>query len=295
MPFTFIKVAATLNLPHAIHDPYLFLRLRQPFLDGLRRILCKGSTTCERCSNRHECPYHELVGQELAVDPAVRRHQKPSLPFAFQLPPVGEVFADSVEIGLVLAGRAVNHASAFISALYTLQVDDTAVVSVHSLDLAGGRLLLPRNPPPFLEGLSLFSESELLLSSSLPPDRIKLKITTPLRLTHDGRVLRRFDVSLFLRTLLRRISSVAAYYGEEMHADYSDLAARSNSIVCNANELRWVCVSAEREGRYDGILGTCVLEGDLVDFHPFLLLGQEFHLGKGAVFGFGGFQVGLPP
>jgi len=130
-------------------------------------------------------------------------------------------------------------------------------------------------------------ESRTLSSSS-----ITLKFATPLRILLEGKPLRVFAASYFLRSLIRRLSSLAYYYGGgELELDFKWLARQSAAIAGSAEQCYWQDWGATADGRLSGVTGEVLLTGDLTDFHPFLLLGEYFHAGKGASFGLGRYRL----
>jgi hypothetical protein len=97
-----------------------------------------------------------------------------------------------------------------------------------------------------------------------------------------------FDVSLFLRHVVRRCSAMVAYYGDTaMDVDYQSLAAARSKMAVTGEQLRLVKV----RGGFQGICGEVALAGNVVDFWPWLQLGQLLNVGKGAAFGYGQFRL----
>jgi hypothetical protein len=116
-----------------------------------------------------------------------------------------------------------------------------------------------------------------------------LRIFTPLRIARDGSILQSFSFSPFIRTLLRRVSSLAYYYyGSILDIDYKRLSALSGTVSITEDSFRW---EEWRKGRLCGIVGSGVLCGDLTDFHPVLLLGEYLQCGKDAAFGLGSYEL----
>ena len=120
------------------------------------------------------------------------------------------------------------------------------------------------------------------------PDRVTVRFIRPLKLTHDGRLLRRFSFSELARVLMRRVSSLAYYYGgTELPLDYRWLSLASHSV----RTLESNCRLESWSGRPAGLVGSASFAGDLEPFHLLLQLGSATHLGKGASFGFGAYQL----
>jgi CRISPR/Cas system endoribonuclease Cas6 (RAMP superfamily) len=119
-----------------------------------------------------------------------------------------------------------------------------------------------------------------------------------MRIIREGVPIREFACSNFLRSLLRRISSLTYHYYSCGH-DFDDkrLAAASSMIEVAENKFYWIDQqkSNGRE-RLSGIVGSGNLEGRLeTEFHIFLLLGEYFHVGKGAAFGLGRYRIEKGP
>jgi CRISPR/Cas system endoribonuclease Cas6 (RAMP superfamily) len=125
--------------------------------------------------------------------------------------------------------------------------------------------------------------------NTLGPQRIPIRIVTPLRIAREGDILREYSFSPFIRTLLRRISSLAYYYyGSILEMDFKRLSVQSESIAVTESCFHW---EEWRKGRLCGIIGTGVLSGELTDFHPILLLGEYLNCGKDAAFGLGRYEL----
>jgi len=113
---------------------------------------------------------------------------------------------------------------------------------------------------------------------------IEIVFQTPLRLRHHGCELQHLQPAVFIRGLLRRLSSLAAYYGIAGDSDhYSALAARADQVRL----VTYQQVAAHQRG----VCGKFQLQGPFEEFGPYLALGRFVHLGKGAAYGQGSFTV----
>jgi hypothetical protein len=74
-----------------------------------------------------------------------------------------------------------------------------------------------------------------------------------------------------------------SYHFMELDLDYKWLSRQSQEIGISSNGFRW----AERDKGMSGIIGGGTFTGSMVEFHPFLLLGEYLHAEKGAAYGFG--------
>ncbi len=241
--------------------------------------------------------WQATFGQQLSPDPeAVRRYQKPPLPFVFDLPSLSAGHRGAAELGLTLVGSAVNHLPAYILALRLLFADEAftgrfpaRLDAIVALDAVGSRTPLWRNGgEPSLSGVPLVAASQLTDRELATPDQLHLEILTPLRLLQDGHPCREPGFSLLARSLMRRVSALAYYYGgEELNMDFRWLAERSASVATVRSGLCW----AEWGGGVQGVVGRIEFRGELLDFLPFFRLGERLHVGKGASFGLGRYSM----
>lgn len=292
-----VRLIFTLELESESADPYALFGLRPHFVESFRKTAECGETWNEPCTKGKRCPYHHAFSQTLSADPsALRRYQKPSLPFQFDIPVlhVSPDMCRSVEIGLTIIGSALTYANEYIAAMVDMlhapgfrRRVDASLLMVESEGYGGIRNVV-RIPGKKGEiaNLSILSLKGLYETTVLSPDAVTLSITTPLRLMAAGIPSRQFDFSRFIRALFRRISSLVYYYGgEEADFDFRLLAEQSLMIRPTSADFSWV----EWPGRLSGLIGTGTFTGDLSEYHPFLIAGEYLHAGKGASFGLGRF------
>ena len=294
-----------LRLVGNVNDPYLLFRVRDGFQGAFRRAVGCREVECVRCDHGGECPYRIIFSQKLSSDPiAVRRHQKPPLPFAFSFPvlPSSPNSGIPFEVRLALAGTATRFVPEFVDAIKILfaRHDDNdelaAVVErVESMGYQNELSLV------YAEGQSggVADSLTLLTSEGLSDTRmiysgaqIRLHLITPLKLMQEGKTLRQFSVSTFMRTLMRRVSSLASYYCEdELPVDFRWIASLCEAIVVSENSIRWVEWGGGKQGgKLGGLAGEAVLTGVPEELIPFMLMGELLNVGKGAAFGLGRFS-----
>jgi CRISPR-associated endoribonuclease Cas6 len=295
-----VQLIVTLRLEADISDRYALFAMKPYFEEAFRQAAgCTGGSSGP-CTRGDGCPYHQTFSQPLSADPAaLRRYQKPSLPFVFHLPLVAEPpnEGDTVELGLILAGSAVNFATDYLAALEGMLRNpgfrrrfSASLIKVESAGYGGTRTLIMAPGKELATGLmTTLSLQGLRESSVLAPDAVTVTIVTPMRIMAEGRPLREFSFSPFIRALCRRASAMAYYYGgSEADLDFKWLAERSRSVACADADFRWV----EWGSSWGGLLGSATVAGDMTEYHPFLLAGEYLHVGKGATFGLGRYALG---
>lgn len=295
----------TIRLTRDVSDPYILFRVRDGFKGAFRRVAgCRGGE-CDRCVRSDECPYWIVFAQELSADPAaLKRHQKPPLPFAFSFPvfPSSPNAGLALDVRLVLIGAATRFVSEFVEAVKLLcarhdEKGELAVVEwVESLGYHGEPSLI------YVVGQSaeIHDSLTLLTADGLRDTRlldfsgtVRLRLLTPLKLLQDGRPTRIFSFSHFMRTLIRRISALASYYCDDtISADFRWLSSLCETVSVSSCSIRWVEWGGGRQGgKLAGLTGEAVLAGVPEEFITFLLLGEVLNVGKGAAFGLGCFSV----
>jgi hypothetical protein len=294
----FVQLYFTLAPPGKKLLPYALFALRQQFHAA---FCCAAgcSDGKQPCRGGSDSPCRAVFAQALATDPAaLRRYQKPPLPFAFSVPVLPEKSrsGDTVELSLVITGEAISSLDLFIKAVRLLfgsseQFRDWRVVSVEAAAEDGARTLVPLEAAGSeFASLPVLAFDELFSGGGGSCSRITVHFHTPVRLIHKGSPVQDISFSLFAGALFRRISSLAYYYGrEELPHDFKWLARQSREIVSTRSEQRWV----NRGGQLQGVEGSVVFSGELTDFIPFLHLGSRLNLGKGAAYGMGNFSFSV--
>ncbi len=296
MDLEFAKVIITVELETDFPDACALFISRKEFSAAFRRMVGCRCSDCDSCTRTSTCPYYQAFAQGVSSDPAaVKRFQKPPLPFVFDFPVIPPVpnRGTELEANLVLVGSAVNQLDVFIAAFLQCGLVGRAGASirkVESIDYAGNRHRLEERGGKWASGgLPLLSLRGLGKTAMLPMDNITISIETPMRILHDAKPLRELAFSAIARALMRRVSSIAYYYGgrEKTEFDFKWLAMKSTSVAAQQYGFRWV----EWAKGFSGVIGKGTFTGDMEEFHPFLLAGEYLHVGKGAAFGLGRFRL----
>lgn len=289
MELHYARLLFSVTLKTDVPDPHAFFATRSEFEDAYRRALSCKRGDCTGCQSARGCSFPASFGQKIASDPeAVRRHQKPPLPFVLEFPvlPPAPNRGKTLEIGLNLIGSAVQNLICYIKAVELLAATRKAELALIEAESPGGErtvVTIAEHPAlPLLSGLEPASAGPL--STGI----VSISLITPLKLVHEGRLLKGFTFSHFARSLMRRVSSLSYHYeGAEPSLDYRWLSRCSESIVTLESDCRF----ASWSGRPAGIVGTARFHGDLEPFHLLLQLGRATHVGKGASFGYGAYRV----
>ncbi|MBT0666604.1 CRISPR system precrRNA processing endoribonuclease RAMP protein Cas6 [Geobacter pelophilus] len=279
--FTFAKILFDIKLSECT-DKYL--------LFGIRNYFCPAFVDAS-ARLRDNNAVSAVFDQELATNPAaLRRFQKPPLPFAFHLPllNIADNEPSACSITLTIAGTAVNHLAVFLLAM-ELALDELAAQASISISVSrccsvasdGGLSELSDSG----DGLILLSSSEFVDGAY---ELVKLELVTPLRLIRQGKVLRDLSFPNLVRSLMRRVSSLAYYYGNiDLECDFkwlSEISTQARVVAIDMQSAKWPVLQ-------EGMLGSITYSGVAPEFQQFLQTGSEFNAGKGAAYGGGEFRM----
>ncbi|NTV50864.1 MAG: CRISPR system precrRNA processing endoribonuclease RAMP protein Cas6 [Geobacteraceae bacterium] len=275
----------------------LYVALRS-FEEHFKASCCSDrQDSCNSCPLHPECPYSTVFDQRLSPDPEiVRIHQKPSLPFSLYINTMGDS-ASSCYVGMVVIGSAVNYIRYFHKAL--LSMIDACVCKVlspekyilhsYSLDYQGIRHLI--NVESLSECVILLSGRHILLST-VHSDSLKLTLKSPLRLLSNSSNLHNFDFAIFLRSQLRRCSSLYSYYGTgELDLDFVGLSQSAQNVTVLEDNIHYTKPIWPKRSNRSGLAGEAEFTGLVEPMFSLLTLGSCFNAGKGAAFGSGFHQI----
>ncbi len=281
---------ARLQLPLSASTALALQQLLQgscsSFEAALLRTSCPTSAyNCRSCHHRTDCQAYTLLARSLSPDPElVRRYQKPALPFVFAPSPTSEPV-----LRLTLAGPACDALPLFADTLAAMTGEQVRF-GLHAFDYQEQLKPLQFQADGQCDNLPLLSLAELYeqyRSSFVGCRSVELAFQTPLRLRHNGHELQYLQPAVLIRSLLRRLSSLAAYYGAAGDSDQiSILAGRADAV-----QLQRKTDHGEMKSNRRGICGRYQLNGPFEEFGPYLALGSLVHLGKGAAYGQGIFTV----
>ena len=129
--------------------------------------------------------------------------------------------------------------------------------------------------------------------------KLKIHLITPLRLKFRNRLKADLPFHVFVRAVLRRISSLFACYGEgEPELDYRGLIKRAESVRIVESSIRWFdwkrySSRQDQTMLMGGIIGSVTYEGNIAEFVPLIELCEKLHIGKQTSFGLGKIKMEL--
>lgn len=283
---------SSLNVSAALHNSLW------NFEKNFRKICCEsGGSTCLCCIDS-DCVYRKIFVRQLSPDPEiVRLHQKPSLPFSLYVDQIDGNISSCVA-GLVVIGSAMQHADIFLRVLLDtisasigeLQQDKPPLLNLFCIDCQGNRH--PFSDVSELPETAVFQSARNILESPFTSGQILITIKSPLRLLSGGAIARSFDIAAFVRSQMRRCSSLYAYYGSGlMPIDFKSMTLSVQDADIIDCDIRYKQPFWSNRPVRAGLSGTAEcfgLSGPAVNL---LILGSYFNAGKGAAFGSGFYRI----
>ena len=284
-----------------LHLPdYAGSMLRGAFGAALRRIACMtGASECKGCPLLMNCSYPAIFETRVLQTNAT---VQPVNAYVIEPPPHG---AHDVAVDqdwcfhMVLAGRVLRQLPLIVFALQRACERGfghaASRAELHSVALCNGAL---REPLQLSGGIAIDG------LEWPPPEPVELRdgtamrFTTPLRMQENGRILDSGEISAsdILMSLARRVQNLIDCHGEGgFRLPFSALAASAarTSASASLQRYRWSRYSSRQKQEIDlsGLVGEVRLRGDLAPFAALLALGALVHVGKGATFGLGRYEL----
>jgi CRISPR-associated endoribonuclease Cas6 len=145
---------------------------------------------------------------------------------------------------------------------------------------------------------SLYSVSEWSTGATdLEEDGLTLTFETPLRIKHEGRLVRDLPFRLLLQHLERRARLTASLHGKlPLSAPDDELIQLASDIRVEENRLRWFDwerYSSRQDAtmKLGGLMGSIRYQGNPAPFQALLHAGEILHIGKGTSFGLGKYVI----
>ncbi|MBX3002045.1 MAG: CRISPR system precrRNA processing endoribonuclease RAMP protein Cas6 [Caldilineaceae bacterium] len=306
------RISLTPSAPLALHGQAATI-LRGGFGFLLKEGTClrpEGKLCDGRCGQPTACSYAYLFeGTPPADAEVLRRHEAIPQPFVLapQLPmPQALAAGEPLTFSLVLAGQAIWHFPYLLAAFRALGWRGLGKERVRA-GLSEATAWLPDAEIPLFDGRSgrFLGNQPTPVSAATwghgteaKKDWVIVRFLTPARLKYqDSYVTGAPPFHVLVRSLLRRVSSLSVFHGgQRWEIDYRGWIERAEEVEMVAADAHWrnwerYSTRQERRMNLGGIAGAVTYAGEIAPFMPLLRLGELIHVGKGAVFGNGRFEI----
>jgi hypothetical protein len=327
--FRFARFRFELEAESDIHLPvYKGSALRGGFGHAFRKSACiaKGQE-CPDCILRAQCAYAYIFETPPPADTVIMR-KYPHAPHPFVIEPPLEPKrhyspGESLGFELVLIGKGMDYFPYFVYAFEELgkiglgkgkggyalrqayEVNNGKPALVYD---GAKRQLKGKLEAQTLAGLT---EEPLTLPSPargegtphpnpLPQgerDALILRFLTPVRIVFEESLAPSLEFHVLIRNLLRRLSTLSYFHcGKALELDFKGFITKAQEVQIEKTRLKWhdwerYSNRQETKMKMGGLIGEVVYRGPWREFLPFLLLGEEVHVGKGTTFGLGKYRI----
>lgn len=289
--------------------------LRGGFGSAFRRIACsQKGLECPVCLLRTGCPYAYVFETSPPPGSAALRNYE-SIPRPFVIEPPLETKTEyrpgeKIPFNLILFGKAVGYLPYFIVAFRELgemgigrMRKKYRLAEIRAVDPAGGETgVVYRHEDQLVRNVEKAVSADIMGGSHSfgrvsGYGSVTLEFQTMTRVKYEESFSRRLDFHILIRSLLRRLSSLAYFHhGWELDLDFSGLIEKALEVSMTGDETRWVDwerYSSRQDNKMNlgGLVGRVTYHGPVSPFMPILRLGQLTHVGKGAVFGMGKYKI----
>lgn len=271
-------------------------------------ILKNSRLDCRPCPFHRNCPYGYLFETPKAAETPLRfEAEKLPHPMVWSLSLTKSQTVrkgQSFSLFLTLIGRGVSFLSFYVYAV--LKICELGIgpsrARLHLEDVVDrfseNRLYDPSTRSligkPIVRQLQDFNDEEKLSSA-------RLTFLTPVQIIHHNRPEYHLTAEILIRTLLRRLSLLAAQHAQAWSLDYSAIIQSFVDSVQTADHrfqrLVFYPYSSrqQRQQVVKAVIGELTLTGDLAPFLPLLRAGEYTHIGSDTSRGFGRYELTINP
>ncbi|MDI6796473.1 MAG: CRISPR system precrRNA processing endoribonuclease RAMP protein Cas6 [Desulfatibacillaceae bacterium] len=300
--FKFVNLALHCTAQTEIFLPdYSGSTFRGLFGHALKGLVCAArNTQCPSCPIAGRCTYTAVFEVMQRKDLAIYRNvTDPPRPFVLS-PPVGTQVrpGEKFTVGLTVFGNAVQHIpwliQAFIRAGGIGLGRAMGLFDVFLVEETGSR-----KPVYYDEKLQALPLGNFAAQMPLPRlnKTVSMVFDTPLRIKSNGSVTSQIGFSDIARHLMRRIAQISAFHCDYLlDTDFAGAVRSAEKVLTTKHDLRWYGFKRwsnrqKKSMTLGGVVGSISFAGDIKPFQRLLALGEMCHVGKGATFGLGRYQI----
>jgi len=275
-----------------------------------RKVVCplKGKV-CSECILKEKCIY-SYIFETLTPKDTKKMRKYPYVPHPFIIePPLDKkteyITDEFINFKLILIGKAIDYLPYFIYTFCELGKigigKNRAKFDLYQVKNDGtNKDIIYKKVDETLKDLSttvIGWQDILSRIDSKNEKNIDIVFLTPTRIKFNGHLLLDLDFSIFIRNLLRRISSLFYFHlDKEIELDFNKIITSAKEVKIKSRELYWQDwqrYSKKQDSRMKlgGFMGNISFKGNIGKFLPLIYIGELLHVGKGTSFGLGKYKI----
>jgi hypothetical protein len=274
----------------------------------LKALVCsEDHGECHRCEQRLVCCYPDVFEPGLVMgEDRLGSMPAPPAPYVLRLDMLpGRIPAGAkLRFTLRVFGRTVRHVPQLVAALADLGRQGLGIrQSRFRLDRVFGAI----SPFPVFQEMNPAATPiggpilDLAPAAEVPGNAgvrmIRVDFTMPVRLKTGNRIARDLSFGLLVERVSRRLHLLQRFYDPPVTV----AVVRAESVTgvrCVDRNLRWHDLERYSTRQQSviplgGLVGSATFEGDLGPYLPLLRAGQVIHVGTGAAFGLGRYDLAV--
>jgi len=288
--------------------------LRGGFGNQFKKIVCirRELQRCFKCNMENICAY-PYIFETSPPERSTKLRNIKNIPRPYVLePPLDnkKIYSknDNLVFKLILIGKAIDYLPYFIYTFKELGKKglgkargkfelEKVQISINNSEKRGnlvydGKNDLLKQPEELLNVYRIIKIKKWKNTNMLT-----MNFLTPTRIRINNSLIDKPDFHHVVRSLLHRISALSYFHcKEELNIDYRGIIEKAKKVKIEKSNLSWEDIerySTRQKTRMKmgGFTGKITYKGDLADFIPFLLLGEQIHLGKSTTFGLGKYEI----
>ncbi len=313
--FTFSKFRFFLRDENELILPsFTGTTIRGGFGFQFRKIVClkKELQKCNECALKKVCAYAYIFETSPPEDSEkLKKIQDIPRPFVIE-PPEGnkKIYkrGETIIFNLILIGKGVDYLPYFIFTFKELGKRGFGsrkgkyflekVSTLMDIEEENFKTIYDGKEGVLLSSYKTWDLSFLMRKREIKDTEIlTMNFLTPTRIKHNAKLVEDPDFHHIIRSLLHRISSLSYFHcGEELSLDFHEMIEKAGEIKKVKSDLKWKEIERfsrrqKTKMKLGGFVGKVVYKGDFRDFVPFLILGEQVHVGKSCTFGFGKYRI----
>jgi len=300
---------------HALEDirlpKYKGATLRGLLGYGLRKVMCIfRNSQCEQCSLRLRCIYSMFMESPLPEDhPFKNKYRRAPHPYII-IPPLTRkdrniTKGESFSFEIVLIGKANDHLPYIIYSISNMGKHGLGIkrgkyklLLVESKGIDGDKRVVYSSDDGIIRCENHEINFEKYLKSDLNCTKICFIFETPLRIKHNGRLIKSVPFKVLIQRLAERAFLLSHFYCGSDMVDFESFSRGAEAVRTVDEDVRWIdwgrySTRQKTDMKLGGIVGKITYSGDLKRFIPLLKIGEYIHVGKATTFGLGKYKMKL--
>ncbi len=296
---------------HAVVPPYEGSMIRGAFGRAFKESCCPfPHENGSGCPLGQKCPYgyvFETSPPEGAHDFA--KNKEVPRPYIFEPPEETKMEyapGERMRFGFTVVGQAADYMPYFLYAFSKMGEEGVSRRRArYELEKVVAKNPLTGEQEEIFDGevvknkrLPVRWEDAEAVADELDGERLRVEFLTPTMIKFKGEVSPKApSFAALVQALLIRVPMLSAIHcGETWHEDFGEMVERAGAVKTVADETTWLSFRRYssfkgRVGYLEGVAGRVEYAGPIGEFSPILCIGQLTHVGKGAVFGLGGYRI----